>query len=247
MARYIHSLLSEYWQRRRELVFSCRGVMGAAYRASASDASRKTCSVPSGCCVAGLLGVEEVEREGCRKGCVGGDAGALLGDGGGLKKLLERAIGRGGREAGGGSSGEGQEEAEAGGLALGDGRGGCDLDHAELKGASPAEAGEEGGVRFKGQGKAEDVDGSAFGEGETDLSHAPGDREERNFGVVLSEEGGASEGQGGSAVTVENGVDLFGGGGVGDGDGVVANLGNADGASLTGEAVDGVSGVGFAG
>ncbi len=193
------------------------------------------------------MGVEEVEREGCGEGCVGGDAVALAGDGCGLEELPEGAIGGGGGEAGGGSSGQGQEEVEAVGLALCNGGCGGDLDDAELERAGPAEAGEEGGVWFEGECEAEDVDGSAFSEWEADLAHGPGDGEERNLRVSLGEEGGAGEGQGGGAAAVEDGVNLLGGGGVGGGDGVVADLSDAYGSALAGQGVDGVTGVGFAG
>ncbi len=47
-------------------------------------------------------------------------------------------------------------------------------------------------------------------------------------------------------MAVEDGVDFFRGGEVGDGDRVVADLRDADGAALRGNAVDGVPGVGFA-
>ncbi len=48
-------------------------------------------------------------------------------------------------------------------------------------------------------------------------------------------------------MAVEDGMDLFGGGEVGNGDHVVAHLGNAHGAAFRGHAEDGVAGVVFAG
>ena len=70
--------------------------------------------------------------------------------------------------------------------------------------------------------------------------------EQRHVVVVAGQQRGAGKGQRGGAMAVDDGVNLLGGGGVGDGDHVVADLRDADGAALGRDVVDGVAGVGFA-
>ena len=64
--------------------------------------------------------------------------------------------------------------------------------------------------------------------------------------VVALEQRRAGEGQRGGAMAVDDGVNLLGRGGIGDGHHVVADLRDADGAALGRDAVDGVAGVSFA-
>ena len=63
---------------------------------------------------------------------------------------------------------------------------------------------------------------------------------------MAREERGTGEGQGSGAMAVDDGVDLLGCRSVGDGEHVVADLDNAHGAILRGNAVDRVTGVDFA-
>jgi hypothetical protein len=100
----------------------------------------------------------------------------------------------------------------AGGLG-GSGVGG-DLLDTQLEGAGPAQGCEEGRIEADGQGKAEDVELAVIAEGQADLADAPGERERGQMAVVLGQQlrlGGA-EGQPRGAFTVEDGVDLVGGG-----------------------------------
>ena len=69
--------------------------------------------------------------------------------------------------------------------------------------------------------------------------------EEGDFVIAGGEERGAGGAEGGGAGAVEHGVDLLGGGHVGGGDGVVAELGDAELAAVDGDGVDGAAGVGF--
>ena len=97
-----------------------------------------------------------------------------------------------------------------------------------------AEAGDDGGVGLQRQLEAEDVDGATLVEGQADLADAPGEREQRHIVKVLRQQRRAGEGQGGGAVAVEDGVNLLGGGGVGHGEHVVADLRDAHGAAFDG-------------
>ncbi len=159
-----------------------------------------------------LLDLDRVDEvvEGCVVWIAGGLAGADI--------LLEAL--------------EGAEEVDEGGE--GGGRTGCvvfggeDLVDAKVELAGVAGAGDEGGVLGHGELETESGDVAVLGEGKADVADGPGAREERDVAVAGFEERGASEGAGAGAEAVEDGVDLLGGGHVGGGDGVVAELGDAE-------------------
>ena len=69
---------------------------------------------------------------------------------------------------------------------------------------------------------------AVLGEGKADVADGPGAREQGDVAVAGLEQGGAGEGAGAGAEAVEDGVDLLGGGEVGGGEGVVAELGDAE-------------------
>ena len=144
---------------------------------------------------------------------------------------------------------EGDDAGEVGGLGGGDGFAFGDFFNTELEralemqgggnGQRGRDAGDDRGVGRQGQLQAEDGNGAALREGQADLAHSPGEREQRDIVVVAVEEGGAGEGQCTGAAAVDDGVDLLGGGGVGDGHHVIADLADAHGAAFGRDVVDG--------
>ncbi|ACO33332.1 hypothetical protein ACP_2911 [Acidobacterium capsulatum ATCC 51196] len=134
-------------------------------------------------------------------------------------------------------------EAIGGGLCLTHALG--DLLDAQAQRAGPAERGHEGGVRRDGQGHAKQLDWllPVAAEGQANLADAPGEREQGYVLVVRGQQRGAGEGHGGGAIAVHDGVNLLGGGGIADGDHVIAEQRHTIGAALVGDVVDGVAGV----
>ncbi len=101
---------------------------------------------------------------------------------------------------------------------------------------------------MEGELEAEDRDevGVAVGEErEADVADAPGFGEDGDFVIAGGEERGTGGGEGAGAGAVEHGVDLLGGGHVGGGEDVVAELGDAELAAVDGNGVDDVAGVGL--
>ena len=182
------------------------------------------------------------------------DALAVLGHFGGLEQLLQGVVGAG---VGGWlvdgarkSNDRGQISGLAGGFVL---AGGDFLNFEAQRsectgnGERGRDAGDDRGVFFERKGEAKDVNGATLGEGQADLADAPNQGEQGHVVVVALEERGAGKGQRGSAMAVEHGMDLLSGWGVGDGNGVIADLRDADRAVLGGDVVDAVADVGFAG
>ena len=98
----------------------------------------------------------------------------------------------------------------------------------------------------RGSLKPEDRDGAVFVEGQADLAHAPGQREQRHIAEMLRQQGRPGKGKRGGAMPVEDGVDLLGGGVIRDRHHVVADLGHAHRAAFGRHAENGVAGIGFA-
>jgi hypothetical protein len=145
---------------------------------------------------------------------------------------------------------DGEQGVELLGGAMGFGFVGGDLLDAEMKASGVAETGDEGGGIGQGEVEALDGDMAVLGERQTECSDAPDGGECGDIRVEAGEEAGPGEGVDGRAVTVEHGVDLLGGGGVGGLDGVAGDDRYAEetaGARAYGYGVDVVSGVSFFG
>src|ERR1700756_6017024 len=115
--------------------------------------------------------------------------------------------------------------------------------------AEEAQTGDESGVFGEWELQAKDADVATVGEWKADLTDGPGAREGRDFAVAGGEQRGAREWRGGGAEAIEGGGNLLGRGHVRGGDGVIAELGDAEGAGLAavadGDGVDVTAGVGF--
>ena len=75
------------------------------------------------------------------------------------------------------------------------------------------------------------------------MADGPRAGEQRNVAVARGQQRRAGKGGRGGAIAVEHGVDLLGGGHVGSGDCVVAELRDAQASAFDGDGVDGVAGV----